>query len=82
MTLIPDGGDPDDPNNPTTNVTIIDDDTVTIGFERENYSAMEDQGTVEVCVRIIVGQLSRAVTVFLDTQDLTALGTYDYGISL
>lgn len=74
ITLVPDGEDPDDPNNPMTNVTIIDDDGVTIGFEMETYTAMEDQGTVEVCVVIITGRLSRSVTVFLDSRDLSAQG--------
>jgi len=74
ITLVPDGGDPDDPSNPTVNVTITDDDRVTIGFERDVYPIREDQGSVEVCARVLMGRLARSVTVFLETRDLTAQG--------
>ena len=75
VTLVPDGEDPNDPDNPMTNVTIIDNDNVTIGFERETYTATEDQGTQEVCVGILEGRLSRSVIVFLESSDLSAQGT-------
>ena len=74
--LVPDGEDPEDPDNPMTTVTIIDDDEVTIGFEMEMYTAMEDQETVEVCARILEGRLSASlsVAVSLASGDLTAQG--------
>lgn len=73
---MPNGNDPNDPNNPMTNVTIIDDDDITIGFEREMYTATEDEGTQEVCVGILEGRLSRSVTVFLESRDLSAQGMF------
>ncbi len=35
----------------------------------------EDDGTVQVCVRILEGELDREITVTLSTMDVTAIGT-------
>ena len=59
---------------PTSVVTIIDNDGVTIGFERETYTAMENEGSVEVCAILRGGELEREVIVNLDTGDITAEG--------
>lgn len=58
-------------------VTIIDSDSVTIGFEMEVYSAMEGQ-MVEVCAGIREGALQRVVSVLLSTQDIDAEAPDDY----
>ncbi len=59
-------------------VTIIDENTITIGFEQINYTTPEEDsgnGTVlEVCVTISSVQLERNVTVFLSTSEGTATG--------
>ena len=76
--LFPVGGDPDDPSNPKTTITITDDDRVTIGFEMEMYSAREDQGSLEVCAVIMEGGLATQVVVSLTTQDGSAEDPDDY----
>ena len=72
----------DDPDvtttTPTTTVTIIDDDAVTIGFEMETYPALEDQGTVEVCARLMEGTLDREVVITFLTEDGSAQDPGDY----
>ena len=72
----------DDPDvsstRPMTNVTIVDDDVVTIGFENEVYPSREDQGTVQVCARIFNSTLDREVTITLMTRDDTATEPDDY----
>ena len=78
VVLYPPDGDPADPANPKTTVTIVDDDTVTIGFEMEVYSTREDQGSVEVCALIREGALARGVIVSLLTQDDSAEASDDY----
>lgn len=67
----------DDPTmRPSVNVSIIDDDSIIIGFELEAYSVQEDGGIVQVCAVIVSGRLSRAVVVSLETGDIDALGEY------
>ena len=72
----------DDPDvsitQPMSDVTIVDDDVVTIGFENEVYPSREDQGTVEVCARIFNSTLDREVTITLMTRDDTATEPDDY----
>ena len=46
-----------------------------IGLEDPEIVVNEDVGTVEVCVRILDGELAREVTVTLTTSDGTAVGT-------
>lgn len=68
----------DDPDasidNPEAPVTIVDDDSVTIGLEMEVYSASEDVSSIEVCAAIVVGMLDREALVTLSTEDSTAEG--------
>ena len=72
-------GDPDvTSQTPAANVTIVDDDDVTIGFEMEMYNSGEDQGTVQVCARIMEGSLEREVSIALQTQDGSAEEPDDY----
>ena len=72
----------DDPDvismQPMANVTIIDNDAVTIGFEMETYPALEDQGTVEVCARLMEGTLAREVVITFLTEDDSAQDPGDY----
>lgn len=49
---------------------------VTIGLLHTELVLDEDVGTVEVCARILVGDLDRQITVTLSTSDGTATGTY------
>ena len=63
---------------PRVNVTIVDNDEVTIGFEMEQYSVREDQGTVKVCARIMDGSLAREIAISLSTQDGSAKNPDDY----
>ncbi len=76
--------DPDvSSTRPMANVTIIDNDNVTIGFEMEVYPAREDQGTVQVCARLMEGSLGREVAIILSTQDGSAREPEDYaGVSV
>ena len=68
--------DPDvSSTRPEANVTIVDDDEVTIGFEREQYSIGEDQGNVEVCVEVREGSLEREIVITLLTQDSSSAVT-------
>ena len=60
---------------PTAPVFIVDDDSVTIGFEMELYNAAEGNGSVELCAVLLEGTLERDVTVTLETQDGSAQGT-------
>ena len=72
----------DDPDfnstTPMTTVTITDNDAVTIGFEMETYPALEDQGTVEVCARLMEGTLAREVVITFLTEDGSAQDPGDY----
>jgi hypothetical protein len=63
---------------PMSNVTIIDNDEVTIGFEMETYPATEDQGTVEVCARLMEGTLAREAVITLQTESGSAQAPDDY----
>ncbi len=63
---------------PMANVTIIDNDNITIGFEREVYPINEDQRFVEVCAIVTEGSLQREAVVFLSTQDGSAKSPDDY----
>ena len=59
-------------------VTIIDDDTVSIGWNSSSYVFEEDSRSARVCATIIDGEIARAVTVLLRTVDDTATGIYNY----
>jgi hypothetical protein len=72
----------DDPDvsstRPMSTVTIIDNDNITVGFEMETYSATENQGTVEVCARLIKGTLAREAVITLQTESGSAQAPDDY----
>ena len=78
VVLYQEDGDPEDPGNPKTTITITDDDAVTIGFEMEVYTTREDQGSVQVCALIREGVLAREVVITLITEDDTAQSFEDY----
>ena len=45
-----------------------------IGFSEPAYTAMEDGGSVRVCLQLCEGSLNRPIDVLLYTDDGTALG--------
>ena len=55
----------------STTVTIIDDDSVTIGWNPVSYTRNESD-TVTICTEIVAGVIARQVTVFYSTIDGTA----------
>ena len=52
-------------------VTILDNDMIGIGLEREDYEATEDQGSVEVCAVITSGSIQRQLVARLVTADIS-----------
>ena len=60
-------------------ITIIDSvilaypTAVTVGFQVESYTVIEDEGTLEVCVDVS-GERERDISVNLTTNEGTALG--------
>ena len=48
---------------------------VTIGFDPDQYSVNEDDGSVSLTVQVLAGELARAVSVNFLTQDGTATST-------
>ena len=71
--------DPDvSSTRPRVNVTLLDQDNVTIGFEMEVYPAREDQDVVLVCARVQAGSLQRQVSVLLLTRNGSATAPEDY----
>lgn len=52
-------------------VNIIDEDTVTIGWQSISYTSSET-GTVTVCAEIIEGVIARSITVSYSTIEVTA----------
>ena len=61
-----------------TDVTIEDDDTVEIGFERAMYVVDEDSGEVELTVAVLNGSLGDTITLNYVTADGTAVAGEDY----
>ena len=55
---------------------------ITPEFEVPNYSVPEDEGPLEVCVVIPVGQLERDQVVRLTTRAQTASGIHPLGVTL
>ena len=58
--------------SPLTTVSIIDNDMVVIGLEREAYNVSEERESVEVCVVVISGAIQRRLEARLMTGDITA----------
>ena len=63
-------------------VSIIDDDRVTVGLERDVYQSSEDLGLAEVCVVVVDGELNREITLSLTTSSGTAQGEYTQFIQI
>ena len=61
-----------------TEVTIENDDTVEIGFERATYVVDEDSGEVELTVAVLNGSLGDTITLNYITADGTAVAGEDY----
>ena len=59
-------------------VTILDDDTVVIGFRPYTYTVVENAGEVELTVEVISGMLTETVTLSYRTLDGTATAPTDY----
>lgn len=49
-----------------------------IRFQRSEYSVLESDGSVEVCVELVGGPLEDNVIVHVSSQSATAAGTYMY----
>ena len=49
---------------------------VSIGFAEPTYTALEDGGSVQVCLELCEGSINRPIDVLLYTDDGTALGEY------
>ena len=62
----------------TANITIIDNDKVSVGFEMEVYRVIESQGYVEVCVGIRDGVSQREIDIRLATNDIDTEAPNDY----
>lgn len=56
-------------------VTIIDDDTVTIGWSSVSLQFDESGPFARICAEIMQGAIARRVSVFYSTMDGTAQGT-------
>jgi hypothetical protein len=65
--------------NPSiTTVNINDNDVVTPEFDQSSYTVPEDDGPVEVCLDVPVGQIQRETVVQLVTMPGTATSGVDY----
>ena len=51
---------------------------ITVGFTAPDYTVLESDGQVEVCVELSQGSLEREAIVTLSTADGSALGELDY----
>ena len=61
------------PGRNTSTVNILDDDSVTVSIELDNYSIREGDGLLEVCL-VVSDDLGRDVTININSMDLTAEG--------
>ena len=59
-------------------VSILDNDQLTLAIELPSYTVLESAGAVEVRVLISEGELQRAVSIMLNTQDGSAAGIICY----
>ena len=62
----------------TKDVTINDNDAVEIGFEPVMYTVDEGAGTIALTVKVLSGDLGRAVTLSYETMDGSAIAGEDY----
>ena len=68
-------------NPPKATVTIIDDDAVVIGFDRDAYSVAENAGQVILTVSVINGVLLDTITLNFATSDGSAKFGTDYTLT-
>ena len=61
------------PGRDTSTVNILDDDSVTVEIDLDNYSIREGDGLLEVCLDL-TGQLARDITIDITSMDMTAQG--------
>ena len=61
------------PGRDTSSVNILDDDSVTIEIDLDNYSIREGDGLLEVCL-VVSGDLARDITINVNSLDTTAQG--------
>lgn len=60
----------------SANITVIDDDTLTIGWSSLSYTVVEDSASATVCTEIIDGEISGPITIIFTTVDNTTQGTH------
>ena len=65
-------------NPASAEVTIEDDDMVVIGFDPVMYTVDEGAGTIALTVKVLSGDLGRAVTLSYETMDGSAIAGEDY----
>ena len=63
------------PGRDISTVNILDDDSVTVEIDLDNYSIREGDGLLEVCLEL-TGQLARDITIDITSMDMTAQGMY------
>lgn len=56
----------------SASVSIVDDDTVTIGWSAGSYPINEDGTSARVCAEIVQGEIARPVSALYSTSDGTA----------
>lgn len=61
----------------STTITVIDDDTLTIGWSSLSYTVVEDSVSATVCTEIIGGEIARPITILFTTVDNTTQGRYN-----
>ena len=59
-------------------VTILDDDSVVIGFDSASYRVAENAGSVELTVKLLSGSLTETVTLNYETMNGSAIAGEDY----
>ena len=61
------------PGRDTSTVNVLDDDSVTVEIDLDNYSIREGDGPLEVCL-VVSGDLARDITINVNSLDTTAQG--------
>jgi hypothetical protein len=62
----------------TATIFITNDDVLNVGFTADSYTVHEADGSVQVCVQILSGELGADITLQLDTHSGTAEDETDY----
>lgn len=58
---------------PSATMTIIDDDSLTVGFDAPSYNAREEEARSQVCLKM-TGRSETTVDCFVSAEPATALG--------